>query len=127
MFARGLFGGDPQVSVAFHRCSALRFSSDHKYALVWSAGLFDYFDEPTFVEQARRYYAMVEVGGELVIGNFSELNPSRAYMEVVGDWHLQYRNEDQLRELAVRAGIPGSAVRVGLEPHGINLFLHARK
>ena len=58
------------------------------------------------------------------MGNFSESNPSRAYMELLGDWHLEHRSPEKLRELGRRAGYSDQAMRVGSEPLGVNLFLH---
>jgi hypothetical protein len=63
-------------------------------------------------------------GGELVIGNFSDCNPSRTYMELLGDWYLHHRSDEDLRLLAHQAGVPGSHVRIGCERLKVNLFLH---
>jgi len=94
--------------------------------LVWSAGFFDYLNDRLFVCALRRYWRMVAPGGELVLGNFSTSNPSRTYMEL-GRWFLFHRTEDQLKELALRAGVSPDATRVAQESAGVNLFLHITK
>ena len=64
--------------------------------------------------------------GEIIIGNFNNENPSRDYMEMVGDWMLTHRSENELIALAVKAGAKPTKVWVGQEPEGINLFLHIK-
>src|SRR6202007_1419306 len=89
----------------------------------WAAGLFDYFSDRLFVRVVKRLLHAVRDGGELVIGNFGPDNPSRTYMEVLGQWHLQHRSASRLSALATQAGVPPESVRVECEPEGVNLFL----
>lgn len=112
--------------VTFHCENALRFNTDKKYDLVWSAGLFDYFDDALFVVALKRLLAHVKEGGELVIGNFSDQNPTKPYMEVM-NWHLHHRSEETLIQLAEQAGANADQVWVGREAEGVNLFLHIQK
>ena len=65
--------------------------------------------------------------GEIIIGNFTDENPSRIYMEMVGDWILNHRSAQHLTELAIAAGAYPHQITVGKEPEGINLFLHIKK
>lgn len=113
--------------VTFTQANALRFESPHTYRVIWSAGLFDYFGDKGFRFLIERLLAMLGDGGELVIGNFSKANSSRDYMEVMGDWSLYYRDEDELRALALDCGVPPADVRIGREPEGVNLFLHIKR
>jgi hypothetical protein len=48
-------------------------------------------------------------------------------MEWIGDWHLLYRDEAQLRSLGAAAGIPGQATALGAEPLGVDLFVTAER
>jgi SAM-dependent methyltransferase len=112
--------------ITFTRANVLRYRPGKPYDLIWIAGLFDYFDDALFVRLLARLAPFLSPGGELVIGNFSDRNPSRAYMELLGDWHLHHRNEDQLAALARRSGISEDRVHIGVEPEGLNLFLHIR-
>lgn len=110
-----------------HSCQdVFKFNSETKYDLVWSAGLFDYLDDGKFVFLFRSLLNMVAPGGEIVIGNFSESNPSRDYMEF-GEWFLCHRNEEKLRSLAHASGCNHSAVTVDMDPTGVNLFVRVRK
>jgi len=113
--------------IIFHRFNALRFRPKQPAQLVWSAGLFDYLEEKVFVALLRRLWLSVISGGELVIGNFSPANPTRAYMEIFGEWFLNHRTSEDLVLLAQKAGIPSKSLHVACETEGVNLFLHARK
>ncbi|MBE7497788.1 MAG: class I SAM-dependent methyltransferase [Verrucomicrobiaceae bacterium] len=113
--------------VEFHHRNAMRFLPAKGYDLVWSAGLFDYLMDRSFVFLLKSLLAVTRIGGEVVIGNFSPFNPSRDYMELLGDWVLYHRTERQLIELAREAGAPADAIQVEWEPEGVNYFLHVRR
>ena len=113
--------------ITFHEANALRFTSDVRYRLIWSAGLFDYFGDKGFAFLLERLLAMLDNEGELVIGNFSKKNTTRDYMEVIGEWDLYYRGEDDLCALAKACGVAEEDVRIGQEPEGVNLFLHIKR
>ena len=113
--------------VEFYHRNVLRFLPAKGYELVWSAGLFDYLTDRTFVYLLKALMAVTKRGGEVVVGNFSDFNPSRDYMELLGDWVLQHRTRDHLRELALEAGAAADSIEVQWEPEGVNLFLHVRR
>jgi extracellular factor (EF) 3-hydroxypalmitic acid methyl ester biosynthesis protein len=114
-------------NITFHQRNALRFKPSHPYQLIWSAGLFDYFNDKQFKFLLARLYAALAVGGEIVVGNFSDENPSRGYMEIVGEWYLNHRSVNELIQLAMESGIPQGQIRVGYEAEKVNLFLHINK
>lgn len=113
--------------VEFYHRNVLRFLPAKGYELVWSAGLFDYLTDRSFVYLLKALMAVTRRGGEVVVGNFSDFNPSRDYMELMGDWVLQHRTRDHLRELALEAGAAPDSIDVQWEPEGVNLFLHIRR
>lgn len=113
--------------IEFHHRNAMRFIPSRGYDLVWSAGLFDYLMDRSFVFLLKSLLAVTRPGGEVVVGNFSPFNPSRDYMELLGDWVLTHRVEKQLVELAREAGAAPGAISVHWEPTGVNLFLHLRR
>ena len=122
-FAKALCEGY-EGNISFLQQNILRLQLERHYDLLWSAGLFDYFTDRVFVTILSRLKRYIKPGGEIVIGNFSKGNPSRYWMEAVGDWKLSHRNEDQLIALAGQAGIESHRVKVGVEPEKVNLFLH---
>lgn len=97
---------------------------EQDYDLIYSAGLFDYFTEPVAQMAAQKMLASVKPGGRVIIGNFSKDNPCVPFMELVLDWHLIYRSEEDL--LRIFKGM-GSKVWVEKEPLGVNLFVVIQK
>ncbi|RYY49093.1 MAG: class I SAM-dependent methyltransferase [Chitinophagaceae bacterium] len=110
--------------ISFVHRNIFRFQSTECFDLIWSAGLFDYLNDDQFVFISRRMKALLANKGKLIIGNFSEENPSRYCMELVGDWFLIHRSPELLIQLGVRSGFDKEAIHVGQEELGINLFVH---
>ena len=114
-------------NVHFIQQNVISLKVEKEYDLVWSAGLFDYFNDDLFVRILAKLIRGLPGNGEIVIGNFSDSNPNRAFMEVGMNWHLHHRSPEQLKHLAIRAGASDWNLRVEKEPEGINLFLHLSK
>ncbi len=114
-------------AIEFVQANAFRYTTEKKFPLVWSAGLFDYFDDRRFKFLLSRLYDMTEKGGELVVGNFSTENPDQSYMEVLMEWELHHRSVEDLRRLATEIGLDNEQITIGKEPEGVNLFLHIVK
>ena len=110
-------------NITFIHRNVFRFVAQKSYDLIWSAGLFDYFNDVLFKRVLKRLLPWIAKNGKLVIGNFSEDNPSRAYMELF-DWKLHHRSREKLRLLAEECGISPENISIEQEPEGINLFLH---
>ena len=117
---------DYAEAVRFFHGNALLFKPPRRYRLVWSAGLFDYLDDRLFVRLLRRLLRFTEAGGEVVVGNFGDSNPTRNYMELLGGWRLIHRGRERLEALALEAGAARENISIGAEPEGVNLFLHIR-
>ena len=114
-------------SMTFHNQNVIRHNPEKTYDLIWSAGLFDYFKGKHFVYLLKKYYEYLNEDGEMIIGNFNSVNPSRKIMEILGDWFLYHRSKDELKGFALQAGIPEDKIQVDSEPLGINLFLRIKK
>jgi len=91
------------------------------------SGLFDYLADDVTTAHLRLYWNVLRNGGRLMVGNFAPQNPSRAFMEWIGNWYLLYRTSDDLLRLADGAGIPAEARHVAPESTGYDLFLIADK
>lgn len=113
--------------VEFQQANALRYHPLRQPRLIWSAGLFDYLNNRLATLLLRRLWRLLPQVGELVIGNFSPVNSTRAYMELLGGWILHHRSESDLAALARQAGIPHNAIRIEHESEKVNLFLHAQR
>ncbi len=113
--------------ITFIHKNVFRFQATTTYDLVWSAGLFDYFDDKAFILLLKKFGTWVKPGGEIVVGNFNDdHNPSRLFMELFGEWHLNHRTEQNLINLALEAGFHHNQITVGRESEQINLFLHIK-
>jgi 2-polyprenyl-3-methyl-5-hydroxy-6-metoxy-1,4-benzoquinol methylase len=113
--------------ISFIHKNIFRHKEESKYDVIWSAGLFDYFDKKSFVLMLKKFKEWLNDNGEIIIGNFNENhNPSRDYMEILGDWHLHHRTEIELKELAVKAGFNPNQIIIGKEKENVNLFLHIK-
>ena len=121
-FAADLCGSYAE-QIIFQQRNILRFASAEKYDVIWSAGLFDYFEDRVFVMALKRLLTFLKPGGEILIGNFSEDNPTRGYMELFGEWFLIHRSREKLINLSLQAGVQPEHISVEQEPLGIYLFL----
>lgn len=95
--------------------------------LIYSAGLFDYLSDRSFVTLLSALYDAVKPGGRLIIGNVSAENPTRYFMEYVAEWFLIHRSPPQLLDKARALRPTPRDVRVESEPLGVNLFLVVEK
>jgi len=113
--------------IEFLHTNAFDFKTDNNYRLIWSAGLFDYLNDKKFVFLLKRVISLLENDGELVVGNFSNTNPTKPYMEIVGNWRLKHRTPEQLVSLAKACGFKDSDIKIGKEPESVYLFLHMKR
>jgi len=114
-------------NITFFNENVFKFIPTKKYDVIWSAGLFDYLDDKQFAYLLSKFCSWLKTNGEAIVGNFSNNNPSRGYMEVFGKWFLNHRDGRELIELAINAGIENDKIKVFSEDLGVNLFLHIRK
>jgi len=112
--------------IDYFKINVLRFKPYQWYDLIWSAGLFDYFKDKHFVYMVNKYYKYLTEGGEFIIGNFSNSNPTRRLMEVLSDWYLNHRSKFDLVRMAVEAEATEDNVEVEMEELGVNLFLRIK-
>ncbi|TMM58746.1 class I SAM-dependent methyltransferase [Maribacter algarum] len=111
--------------IEYVNSNIFRYQTEESYDFIWSAGLFDYLNDRAFVKLLRRFKGCLKKGGEIVVGNYNEAhNPSRDYMEILGDWHLIHRTETQLLQLAKEAGFAEHEIHVSRMPDNVILYLH---
>ncbi len=95
--------------------------------LIYSAGLFDYLSDRSFVALLSALYEGTEEGGQILIGNVDQSNPTRYFMEYFAEWFLIHRSRQQLLDKAKLLRPAPAQVRVEAEPLGVNLFLVLQK
>jgi hypothetical protein len=78
------------------------------FDFVYAAGLYDYLGAPVATALTGKLFDMTRPGGTLLIPNFKTGARDTGYMESFMDWHLIYRNHDDMRALA--ASLPADTV-----------------
>jgi extracellular factor (EF) 3-hydroxypalmitic acid methyl ester biosynthesis protein len=96
-----------------------------QFQFIYSMGLFDYLTAPVATAVLKKLYQLLTPGGEMAIGNFYVVNPSRFYMEYWHDWKIIYRTADDFTQLV--ADLPGAEVCVEYDATRIQMLLHVRK
>jgi extracellular factor (EF) 3-hydroxypalmitic acid methyl ester biosynthesis protein len=96
--------------------------------VVIAAGITDYLKDPVFTRLLDVLASLLGPGGRLLLTNLHEPNPSRAFMEYVGDWYAIHRSREQFqslcegpRERAV------STIELTTDETDTNLFWSGRK
>lgn len=67
--------------------------------LIFAGGLFDYLVDKVAQRLIEAMFALLAKNGTIVITNFSKSIPSRAYLELLGEWYLILRNEEDMLKL----------------------------
>jgi hypothetical protein len=87
---------------------------------IHSLGLYDYLPARAARRLTAALYEMLAPGGRLVLGNFAR-NPESFAMDLICDWALIYRDEDEVRGFGQDLPVEAK-VTVEREPVGLNLF-----
>jgi SAM-dependent methyltransferase len=131
-YANRVLGGTSRVEL-WHD-NAIRIARDPNRApcladadYVVSLGLFDYLPDRLAARLLRALRRAVRAGGELLVGNFADDNPSRVFMEWFGAWSLIHRSEREFLALFEEAGFASAELRVEREAErGSVLLVTAR-
>ena len=128
-YAKQLNPTSANGNISFEYANVLRMQPTEPFDLIWSAGLFDYFNDRVFVRALSRFLPFLTMDGEMVVGNFGNNNPSKGSMEALANWYLHHRTDEKLTELARKAGVAVDShrIKIGFEPTGVNRFLHVRR
>ncbi len=88
--------------------------------IIYSSGLTDYLDRRLFEALITRCYEHLSKGGVLIVGNFGDHNPNRAFMDHLLQWKLIHRQGTELKRIfsatpfGKNANIISEATRVNL-------------
>jgi hypothetical protein len=83
-----------------------------EFDLVYSTQAFDYLQQPLAQRVTKRLSEMLRPGGVLLLANFPQEMNERGYMETFMDWHLVYRSDREMRNLASEINPADAEVRV---------------
>jgi len=132
-FAKERLANFPQVN--FFKENAVRLALkkdvnsmiDQKYDIIYSAGLFDYFEEKIAIRLVQNLKKLLVPEGILLIANVRDKysNPSVHFMEWVGDWNLVYRDDEDFRKVFIEAGFREKEIETQYEQQGIMQYVIA--
>lgn len=92
--------------------------------LIYSSGLIDYCGDKIAAKLLEVLYKKLNPGGCLIVGNVSSEAQHRAYTELLGEWYINYRNEDDMIGLTGRIKDEGKKVEIRHEEETkMNIFL----
>lgn len=102
---------------------------DKKYDLIYSTGLFDYFNERISIALVSNLKKLLTPKGVMAIANVRDKysNPSVHFMEWVGDWNLVYRSDEEFKKIFIDAGFKSNEIEVEYEQQGIIISIIAPK
>lgn len=117
----------------FYKNNILRFVLCDSYLdlmgkrdLIYAIGLFDYFDLNSAKKIIKKLWKYVNKGGTLLISNAHPDNPTRFWMEYGGDWFLNYKTSDEMRQLIT--GIEEvKSVNLCTDSYGVYQYLTVEK
>lgn len=108
------------AAVTCHEANVFSFlrgaaARGERFDLIYTLGLTDYLDDRAMALLHRMVAAVMAPGGTFLLANFVPDHLSAAWMEAVMDWHLIYREPEELAAFA-RAG--GFEPTTWLDPTG---------
>jgi SAM-dependent methyltransferase len=98
-----------------------------KYDLIYSTGLFDYFEEKLAVRLIANLKKLLNPQGVMIISDVRDKysNPTCHFMEWVTEWELVYRDDDNFRNIFINAGFKENELVPGYEQQGILQYIKA--
>ena len=96
------------------------------FDLVYCAGLFDYLSQRVCRRLTDIFSKMTRPGGRVIVTNVSDKNPCIGWMEYLLEWHLVYRNKEEMMNLIPSTSNPEES-RIVADETGVNLFLEIEK
>lgn len=102
-----------------------QFLQNVKFDFLYTAGLYDYLTQPVAKALSMTLFESVKPGGMFIIGNFHPDNPTKTISELVADWRLIHRSDDQMLDL-----VPdhmAASKKLHYDDQKIDLFLESVK
>ena len=132
-FAAGVLDGHLNVNLIKENAARIAFRKDiyslinTRYDLIYSTGLFDYFEERMATKLIANLRKLLVPGGVMIISDVRDKfsNPSVHFMEWVGEWELVYRDDDNFRNIFFNAGFEKDEIAVQYEQQGILQYVRA--
>ncbi len=133
-FASKLLKDLPRINFVHQNAARMAFKKDieslieSRYDLIYSTGLFDYFEERLSTKLIGNLKKLLTPNGILVISNVRDKysNPSVHFMEWVGEWPLVYCDDDSFRSYFLNAGFKKEELEFNYEQQGILQYVLAQ-
>ncbi|UCH80765.1 MAG: class I SAM-dependent methyltransferase [Nitrospiraceae bacterium] len=96
------------------------------FDLIVTGGMFDHMSDrhvAFFLKQTIKN--LLKRGGRLFFANSIEENPFKVWMEYLADWKLNYRSEDNVRNLMNDAGFDRDAISISKDETKLTYFIEA--
>ena len=99
------------------------------YHFIYSTGLFDYLDKRVSIRLIQNLRSLLASEGVLAISDVRDKysNPSLHFMQLVGEWDLLYRNDEEFRAIFLEAGFSKNELRFDFKQQGIMQYIFATK
>jgi len=108
-------------------CSTSRSFLGGEFDLIYCGGLFDYLSDKVCQQLVSLFYNCLTPGGLTVVANMNNQDrPFHQMVEYLLDWHLIYRNSQDMRSFVPEKAVEGYW-SVLVEPAAVNYFLEVRK
>lgn len=95
------------------------------FDFIYTAGLYDYLTQPVAQVLTKNILSYIKQGGHMIIGNFHPNNPTKTISELVADWKLIHRNENDMIGLLDYSKV--ESYKIHHDPEKIDLFLEINK
>ena len=97
-----------------------------KFDLIYSSGMFDYFQDASAKKLIQKIWDLVLPDGTLIVTNANGLNPTKFWMEYVTEWYLEYKNTPGMLALAGFSEEIRS-IQFEKDPYGVYQYLNLTK
>ncbi len=106
---------------------SINLTIDKEYDCIFSAGLFDYFDERVAAKLVQNLKKLLKPEGRMFIANVRDkyCSPSIYFLEWGGDWNLVYRDEEEFTRIFRNAGFAKNKIELKYEQQGIVQYIIA--
>jgi extracellular factor (EF) 3-hydroxypalmitic acid methyl ester biosynthesis protein len=111
------------VHVLLKRASKNQMMEEsEKYDYIYCAGLFDYLSDKVCSRLIEYFTSCLKQNAKILVTNVHSSNPEKNWMEHFLEWHLIYRNEEDMRKI-----LPLSyrGIDCFTDATGVNVFLES--
>jgi len=120
-------------AIKFHKDNILKFilrkdkdATIGQRDFIYSLGLLDYFNVKSTARIVAELWSCVAPGGKLMFSNAHPDNPTKLWMEYVGDWFLNYKTKEEM--LGTTTDLANVAEReYMLDPFGVYQYVTLTK